>query len=160
MNRATAEIAGHAAELIPEHAVVLTHSASEAVFASLRHAREHERNFRVIATESRPECEGVELAARLRDGGIETEIIIDAAMAQAADIANVVFVGADSVSASNVVNKVGTRLLALAARDAGKPAYVLCPSMKLWDREAPPVEGFEATRRALFRAIITETGPA
>jgi translation initiation factor 2B subunit (eIF-2B alpha/beta/delta family) len=158
MNRAGAAIARRAAELIPEGGVVLTHSCSEAVYESLRRARESNRVFRVIATESRPLCEGQELAARLRSADVDARVVIDAAMAVAGEEADVIFVGADSVSPSFVVNKVGTRLLALVGQAAGKPAYVLCPSMKLWDREAPPVEGFEATPRALFRAILTEAG--
>ena len=159
MESATARIAESAAAMIPEDAVVLTHSASDAVFASLRLARESKRRFRVIATESRPQCEGVELAARLRCVGIETELVIDAAMAQALDIAHVAFVGADSVSANHVVNKVGTRLLALAAREAGKPVYVLCASMKFWDREAPPSEGSKPHPAGSSRPSSPRTQP-
>ena len=158
MERAVGGVARHALALIPDGSVVATHSASEAVFESFRWAREQKRQFRVLATESRPQCEGVELAERLRATGIETEIVIDAAMAQTMELASVAFVGADSISPSSVVNKVGTRLLALAAHEAGKSLYALCPSMKRWDREAPPVEGFEATPRRLFRAIVTEEG--
>lgn len=156
MDRATAGIARRAAGLIPPHSVILTHSASEAVFQTLQYAREHGGGFRVIATESRPGAEGLAFAERLRSGGIATDVVVDTMMARAMRAADLAMVGADSVNASEVVNKVGTCLLALAARHSGKPAYVLCPSTKLWDRTAPPAELFEATPRRLFTGIVTE----
>jgi translation initiation factor eIF-2B subunit delta len=158
LDLATSTIARRACSLVLEGGVVLTHSSSEAVFETLLAARRIGRGFQVIVTESRPLCEGAGLARRLEASGISAGVVIDAAMARAFDAADVAITGADSVNATHVVNKVGTRLLALAARHAGKPAYVLCPSMKFWDREAPAHELFEATPRSLFHAIVTEEG--
>lgn len=45
--------------------------------------------------------------------------------------ADLVLLGADAVTATAAVNKAGSRLLALAAREAGVPCYVAADTWKL-----------------------------
>jgi translation initiation factor 2B subunit (eIF-2B alpha/beta/delta family) len=52
-------------------------------------------------------------------------------MANAAEDADLVLVGADAVTEEGVVNKLGTRLLALAAAGAGVPCYAVAGTTKL-----------------------------
>lgn len=137
-------------------AVVLTHSASSSVAAALE--RVQGRVARVICSASLPGGEGRAFARRLERAGFEAGVIPDAALAAAADEAHVALVGADAVTADGVVNKVGTRLLALAARDAGIGCYAIAASAKLlpFAVEAPT---YEETALALFDAVVTERGP-
>jgi ribose 1,5-bisphosphate isomerase len=85
----------------------------------------------VVVTESRPQMEGRNLAERLAGDGVNVLLVVDAAAAMFMESADVAVVGADSVLYDgSFVNKVGTRTLALAARDQGVPLYVVCSTSK------------------------------
>lgn len=85
----------------------------------------------VVVTESRPQMEGRNLAERLAGEGVNVLLVVDAAAAMFMESADVAVVGADSVLYDGgFVNKVGTRTVALAARDQGVPFYVVCSTSK------------------------------
>jgi len=130
-DRAGAEIARHAARLIPDGSTVLTHSASDTVLRALVLARARNKRFGVICTESRPVSEGRAMAAKLAAARIPVTLIIDAAAAIHLKHARIVMVGADAVSLGGLINKAGTALLAAAASRLRKPVYALCDSTKL-----------------------------
>lgn len=182
---ADAELAGgaaasHAAKLIPNGATVLTHSRSSTVLVALIEARRQGKDFSVIATESRPMLEGRASARKLAAEGVHVSLIADAAAAQLMDEVNLVLVGADKVTPEYLLNKIGTRMIALAARERAVPAYAVCDTSKfiaadyfsgsnlyrssdeLWP-DAPPGVAvvnryFEPVPLALFAAIIAEDG--
>ncbi len=86
---------------------------------------------KVVVTESRPQMEGRNLAERLAGVGVNVLLVVDAAAAVFMESADVAVVGADSVLYDGgFVNKVGTRMAALAARDQGVPFYVVCSTSK------------------------------
>lgn len=125
--RLSREAGEQAAALIPEGAIVLTHSASSAVFSALaRVAR-----VRVIATESRPKLEGVRQARRLSRSGIDVELIVDSAAGIHLARAGFLLTGADAITRDGVVNKIGTSMLVRAAMDHGVPRYAVCGSDKI-----------------------------
>ena len=173
----------HAAELIHDGSRVLTHSRSSTVFQAFKLAIAAGHRVAVIATESRPLMEGRQLAAELVRQGATVTLIADADAASGIERAELVLIGADAVTASRVINKIGTRLIALAARELGKPVYVVCDTSKfvgsaegllharrrqdsaeLWLDAPDGLEVlnayFEATPLSLFTAVITEDGPA
>lgn len=120
---------------------VLTHSRSSLVERLLREAgagmiRE------VLCCESRPLCEGRDLAAALAGAGLRARLLIDAAAATVVAGVEVVLLGADAVLPGSLVHKIGSRGLALAARQAGVPAYALCPSDRWLPSEAVPLLAF------------------
>lgn len=176
----TAAAARHAAALIPGGAVVLTHSFSSTVLGALRRAKQEGRDFSVIATESRPMCEGVALARELAAAGVEVRLIVDAAAALLMGEARLVLLGADAVTGEGVINKVGSRAIALAAREHGVPVYALATGDKLvpsgyrmppepahpaYEVFAEQVQGisvlnyyFEETPLDLFTGIVSEDG--
>lgn len=126
---AVREAAARLADFIEPGTVVMTHSLSSTVVEMFRRLK-HDR-VTAIVTESRPLLEGHALAAKLNELAIATTLITDAQMGLAVRDADVVVVGADSVLADGgVVNKAGTYLLALAAREAKVPFYVCCESFK------------------------------
>jgi eIF-2B alpha/beta/delta-like uncharacterized protein len=135
----------------------------------------------VVVTESRPQMEGRNLAERLAGEGVNVLLVVDAAAAMFMESAAVAVVGADSVLYDgSFVNKVGTRIVALAARDQGVPFYVVCSTSKfnvmnylgrgveLEEKdpsEVAEIEGvnvrnpyFEVVPGRLVTGIITEMG--
>jgi len=127
-----------AARLIKEGSVVLTHSRSSTVLAAFKKARAEGRSFRVIATESRPAFEGRRLAAALVELGINVVFVADAAAALELSRADFVLIGADAITPQYLVNKIGTRMIALAAREIGRPVYALSDNSKLINTDLFP----------------------
>ncbi|HEY7543807.1 MAG TPA: translation initiation factor eIF-2B, partial [Blastocatellia bacterium] len=163
--------------LIKENATVLTHSRSSTVVATFRAALERGRKFHVIATESRPLLEGRRLAHELASEGAAVTLIADAAVALVIDQIDFVLVGADRITPRHLVNKIGTRMIALAAAENNIPVYALADATKfiniaadeesrdpdeLW-ADAPAGiriinRYFEPAPLDLFTRIITEDG--
>jgi translation initiation factor 2B subunit (eIF-2B alpha/beta/delta family) len=142
------------------NAVVLTHSGSGSVVRALQ--RVQGRVALVLCTASLPGGEGRALARRLEREGFETEVVPDAGIARACEEAHVALVGADAVTEDAVINKVGTTLVALAAREADIGCYAVASTAKFvpsetWRPEASPA--YEATPLELFDAVLTERGP-
>ena len=151
---------------------VLTLSRSATVTAALLAGRPSH----VLVAESRPGGEGVPLAAELAAGGLAVTLIPDAALAAVS--MELVIVGADAIRppAGSVVNKVGTRLAALAAREAGVPFFAVAATDKIGEvpraelqreladtelaAEGVPMRAplFEITPSALVSGVITERG--
>jgi ribose 1,5-bisphosphate isomerase len=174
------ELGLEGAGLVPAGGTVATIGTSESVRAVLAAAVKAGTECRVMISESRPSNEGVEFATSLPAWGIPVTLVVDAALPRLVHRCRLVLVGADSVSQSDFVNKVGTYALALAAREAGVPFYVaaltdkLIPeaargrSDRLWDagavlRKAPTgvtVENrhFERVPLSLVEGVVTEGG--
>ncbi len=97
----------------------------------------HERGAvrEVFADETRPLLQGARLTAfELGQLGVPYRVVVDGAgpTVIARGLADVVVVGADRVTANgDVVNKIGTYPLALAAREAGIPFIVAAPEATL-----------------------------
>jgi translation initiation factor 2B subunit (eIF-2B alpha/beta/delta family) len=177
--RAASLCAQHAAQLISDGATVLTHSRSSTVLASFINARRAGKTFNVIATESRPAMEGRVLARSLADEQIAVTLIADMSAALVMEQANLILVGADQVTPQSVINKIGTRVIALAALERGLPVYALCDTSKFTAHRARAIEDrhsgdelwadapervavlnlyFEPTPLAHFSSLITEDG--
>lgn len=170
------EIGNIGSELIDENEVVITHSFSSAVLEILKNALRKGKRFKVILTESSPDYEGLHLAKELDALGVPFDVITDAQIGLFAEKATLALVGADSVTKDGaVVNKAGTKVLALACHDAGVPFYVAAESFKMHpEADAKDVELMERpysrqgyrVRNYLFditpwkyiRGIITELG--
>ena len=181
VDRAISSVTSSAARLIKEGSIVLTHSRSSTVLAAFKKARDEGRTFSVIATESRPQFEGRALAATLAGLGINVVLIADAAAALELSRADFVLLGADTITPRFLVNKIGTRMITLAARELSLPVYALSDTSKLINADmfsgaegdlhsadelwpAPPNgvvivnRYFEPTPLHYFTKIITEDG--
>jgi len=134
----------------------------------------------VTVAESRPDREGVDLAESLAREGVDVTLTTDAALP--AVLSNrefgAVLVGADTILPNgDIVNKVGTRALAVAADRADVPVYVVAardkvatddtfhsesgPAVTVYDGEADiavrnPV--FDLTPGDLVTGVLTEDG--
>ncbi|MFW5938567.1 MAG: initiation factor 2B, partial [Halanaeroarchaeum sp.] len=132
----------------------------------------------VAVAESRPGGEGIGVAEDLAAAGLEVTLTTDANLPAVVDDADVCLVGADTVLPDgSVVNKVGSRALALAAQDSDVRWYAVSASDKispdgrvrldpgdpatLYDRDAPlTVENptFERVPARLVDGVVTEAG--
>lgn len=122
--------AGHAATLIENNEKIITHSKSSTVLLSLSMAKQAGKEFSVIVTESRPMMEGRILARELAARDIPVTLIADAAAAMVMPVVDLVLVGADAVTSTHLMNKIGTRMIALAAQEHDIPMYAVCDTTK------------------------------
>ena len=104
----------------------------------------------VWVDETRPRNQGASLTAwELMQAGVPCTVVADNAggwLMQQGQV-DAVIVGCDRVAANgDVANKIGTLLKALAARDAGVPFWVACPTPTL-DRAVPDGHGIPIEMR-------------
>jgi ribose 1,5-bisphosphate isomerase len=177
------KIASIGSKRISNHSRVLTHCHSTTVTNMLKKAKKDGKTFEVVCTESRPVFQGRLTAKEMLDAGIKTTMIVDYAVRHFMNEVDFVVVGADAItSEGNVLNKIGTSMVALAAKEARTPFYVVTELLKfdpvtilgayerieerspkeVWDA---PLDGliirnpaFDVTRRDFIHGIICEEG--
>jgi ribose 1,5-bisphosphate isomerase len=111
--------------------VVFTHCHSSTVTYLLKKAKQNGRTFEVICTETRPAFQGRITAQEMLDLGVKTTLVVDSAARSFMKKADIAIVGADAItSEGNVVNKIGTATIALLAREARVPFYVVSELLK------------------------------
>ncbi len=170
------KIAELTSKIIKEKAVI-THSFSSTIIEVFK------KSFakKVIVSESRPLFEGRKTALQLFKLNIPTVLIADVALGFFASKAEAALVGCDTILADgSIINKVGTYILALAAKDNNIPFYVASETIKISPKsinEAKLEEGnrreiaeklpkkikaenlyFDVTKPSLITALITEEG--
>jgi ribose 1,5-bisphosphate isomerase len=129
--RAVTRVAEHGSRLITDGDRLMTHSYSSTVAAALKAAFNRHGNIEVITTRSGPGRTGERLAQELGLYGIPVTFIDDAAAGLYLSTVAKVVVGADRVCADGkVVNGIGTCQLAVAAKGAGIPFYILSETLK------------------------------
>ncbi|MFW9973284.1 MAG: S-methyl-5-thioribose-1-phosphate isomerase, partial [Candidatus Odinarchaeota archaeon] len=135
-------IGKHGATLLDDGDVVLTHCNAGSLatvqygtaLAPVRAAIEQGKNISVIADETRPRLQGARLTAyELQYDKIPVKVISDTSSGLIMKLGKVnkVIVGTDRVTSDAVFNKIGTYLVALAAKDNGIPFYVAAPTSTL-----------------------------
>lgn len=132
--RALADIGRLGASLVKDGGTYLTHCNSQAAVGVFREAWRGGKRFRVVATETRPWRQGLLTSRQLREAGVEDVIfVVDSAVRLLLDEGlDGVVVGADTIAANgDVVNKIGTSLVALAAREHRVPFWVAAESYKV-----------------------------
>lgn len=150
--------------------------------------------FHVYADETRPLLQGARLTAfELCSSGVDVTLICDntSASVMAQGLVQAVFVGCDRVAANgDTANKIGTSVVAIAAKHYGVPVYICAPTStidmetptgaeirieerpahevtEMWYRERMAPEGikvynpaFDVTDHELISGIVTECGIA
>lgn len=110
---------------------ILTLSWSGVVAEALTSLHDLEVEVEVVVAESRPLNEGADLAKYLAEYGLSVTLITDAQLALFAGRVDMALCGADALFADGaILNKAGTRLMALAMADADRPLVVACESFK------------------------------
>ncbi|MCR5303517.1 MAG: S-methyl-5-thioribose-1-phosphate isomerase [Lachnospiraceae bacterium] len=195
-------IGEHGLSLLKPGAVLMTHCNAGSL-ATIRYGtatapiylgQEKGYNFRVYCDETRPLLQGARLTAfELSQYGVDTTVLCDnmSASLMAGGSVDAVLVGCDRVAVNgDAANKIGTSLLALAAKHYGVPFYVCAPSStvdfetaegkdipiemrdpdevtEMWYSKRMAPKGvkvynpaFDVTDHSLITGIITEEGVA
>lgn len=133
----------HGARLIEDGMSILTHCNTGRLatggigtaLACIKTAYRSGKKLMVYAGETRPLLQGARLTLfELMEAGISCALLPDSAAASlmANREIHAVFVGADRIAANaDTANKIGTFPLALAAKDAGIPFYIVAPTTTL-----------------------------
>lgn len=116
---------------ISEINTVITISHSKTLIEIFRLWKKLNPILKVFVCESRPNNEGILMAEELLKLKIKTEIITEAMAGSKIKTADAVILGADQIlSNGNIINKTGSRILAIIARYEGIPVYVFSTSDK------------------------------
>jgi methylthioribose-1-phosphate isomerase len=140
--KANREIGAFGAALIEDGDTILTHCNTGTMatvsygtaFGVVRTAISQGKKVKVIATESRPRLQGARITAyeALLDR-IPMTLIVDSAVGivLSKGMTDKVIVGADRITKTSVINKIGTFMIALAAKHHGIPFYTAAPATTL-----------------------------
>ncbi|MHA2202804.1 MAG: translation initiation factor eIF-2B, partial [Candidatus Hodarchaeales archaeon] len=184
INEAKLKIFQTGAERIQDGSRVFTHCHSSITVGIFIEAAKQGKDFEVISTETRPLYQGRKTARRLIKNNIRVTHIVDSAMRWAMNNFNphMVFMGADAITVEGVaLNKIGSRLCALASEEEHIPLYICTSLLKydqatsigrlseiemrapfeIWDEDVPPGirilnPAFETIDRNNIAAYITE----
>lgn len=164
---------------------VFTHCHSSFVTAILLEAKKQGKNFKVINTETQPRLQGRKTSQKLLKAGIKVIHVVDSAMRWAVKHyqVDIIMIGADSItSEGTIINKIGSRLLALVAHEEHVPFYVASPLLKynpetnlgiletiemrdpqeIWENPPGGIKilnpAFETVSRRYIDGLITEAG--
>jgi methylthioribose-1-phosphate isomerase len=191
------KIGKYGASVIDEGDTILTHCNAGALacvdygtaLGVLRAANDQGKNIKVICDETRPLCQGARLSVfEMQQEKIPVKLAVDSAAGHLMQkgMVNKVIIGADRVAKGGVANKIGSLMVALAAKRFNIPFYVAAPistfdmensiyDVEIEERDADEVIYFGNTRVApegtevenpafdivpsdLITGIITEDG--
>jgi translation initiation factor 2B subunit (eIF-2B alpha/beta/delta family) len=128
----TDQAASIASKRINDGETIFTISYSGTVLKIFESLIAKGHSVKAIVTESRPFGEGIEMAKALRRAGVDVTLIVDSAIRSFIRRASRVIIGAEAISANGaVINKIGTAILALAAREARIRVFVVSGSYKI-----------------------------
>ena len=190
-------IGRNGSKIIDDGDTILTHCNAGALacvdygtaLGVLRAAHDEGKNIKVICDETRPLCQGARLSVfEMQQENIPVKLAVDSAAGHLMQkgMVNKVVVGADRVAKGGVANKIGSLMVALAAKRFNIPFYVAAPKstfdsensiydVKIEERDADEVIYFGSSRVApegtevenpafdivpsdLITGIITEEG--
>ncbi len=130
----------HVFKLIKLENVIFTHCHSSNVIKALIYAKKKRKKFEVYNTETRPLYQGRKTAKELRKNKIKVTMFVDSALGialskeQGTKKADKVFLGADAILKSGVINKVGSEVISAIAKENKIPVYIIADSWKFSPR--------------------------
>lgn len=185
LKESKSKVISYGAHRIKPGSTIMTHCHSSLSTGVILEAHNQGKDIRVFCTETRPLYQGRITAKELVEAGISTTQVVDSAMRWVLNRhdVDIIITGADAItSQGTVINKIGTRLLALAAKEMDIPFYTAINLLKydpetsigklseiemragteIWEN---PPEGlnflnpaFETVSSDLIDGIITESG--
>ena len=140
------DIAKNSLKIFPrkKKITILTHCHSTNVIQAIIRAKK-KFNIEVIVTETRPRDQGITTAKKLMKKNVKIKYIIDSALGPYINDIDLVMVGSDSLRKEGLVNKVGTYVLAVFAKEHKKPFYVAASIFKMDRRKKIIIEERPAT---------------
>jgi ribose 1,5-bisphosphate isomerase len=116
---------------------VLTHCHSSTAVSLIKGISKGDQDFTAVCTETRPRYQGRKTAKSLLEAKIDTTLIADSAaesfvIGRGNKSVSEVFIGCDAITMrGHCINKIGSWGIGMAARQAGKPLYVVTPLLKI-----------------------------
>ncbi|MFW9851723.1 MAG: translation initiation factor eIF-2B [Candidatus Thorarchaeota archaeon] len=179
------KVISYGAHRIKDGSTIMTHCHSSLSTGIILEAHRQGKKIQVFCTETRPLYQGRITAKELVEAGITTTQVVDSAMRwviNSYDV-DIIITGADAItSQGTVINKIGTRLLALAAKEMDVPFYSAINLLKydpetsigklseiemrsaseIWDKAPDGLNflnpAFETVSHDLIDGIISESG--
>tara|TARA_Y100000310_G_C20255665_1_gene611216 strand:- start:15 stop:662 length:648 start_codon:yes stop_codon:yes gene_type:complete len=162
-------------KLIKKGDIVFTHCHSSNVIGAINLAKK--RIKAVYNTETRPRFQGRQTSKDIAKFKIPTYHFVDSAARIALKDANIMLLGADSITHNRVYNKIGSELMAVTAKNHRTPVYILASLWKfnphketieerlpseIWKRPPKGVTvknyAFEKINFNLIKGIVCEEG--
>ena len=150
----TEKIAKKGSRLIGKNCVIMTHCHSGEALSVIKQAWKEGKKISVIATETDPLEQGVKTAKELAKMKIPVTLITDDAAGFFMPQVNCVLVGSDAMRREGVINKIGTNLLAFAAKQYKKPFLVAGNTLKIDKRRKLVIE--ERPAKEVYREITSK----
>jgi len=130
LEKSTEKIAIKVSKLIKTNYKIMTHCHSGEALAVIKKSWKNGKKISVIATETDPLEQGVKTAKELLKVKIPVTLITDNAVGFFMKDVDCVIVGSDAIRKEGIVNKIGTSLLAFAAKENKKLFYVAANTLK------------------------------
>lgn len=134
----------------------LTISNSKTLLEIFIRLKKINKKLKVIVSESRPKLEGRIFTQKLLQNNINVELITESMIFQISKKIDAGIIGADIIlSNGNIINKVGSSLIAICCKNFNKPFYVLADKSKIKSnnnfkqKEMPPEEIWRHSNKKL-----------
>jgi ribose 1,5-bisphosphate isomerase len=172
-------------KLIKSQDKIFTHCHSTNVINALVYAKKQGKKFEVLNTETRPLFQGRKTSKELSKAKIKVTIFVDSALDMAIEkenkkdkiYADKIFLGADALLKTGIINKIGSNTIAELAHLHKIPIYIIADSWKfsknkipieqrklneVWDNAPEHIKiknpAFEFVDKKYITKIITELG--
>jgi translation initiation factor 2B subunit (eIF-2B alpha/beta/delta family) len=170
-------------KLIKKDDVIFTHCHSTNVVNALIYSKKKGKKFEVYNTETRPLFQGRKTAKELKRAGIKITMFVDSALGvalskeQGTKKVDKVFLGADALLKTGIINKIGSGVICQIAKNEKIPIYIVADSWKftkskipieqrelneVWDNAPKKIKiknpAFEFVDKKYIAGIITEFG--
>ena len=169
LETSTKKVAKVGSKLVKEKYKIMTHCHSGEALAVLKNAWKKGKKFHVFATITEPLEQGAKTAKELSKLGVPLTLITDNAVSYFMKEVDCVIVGTDAirlVEPKGIVNKIGTKNIALAAVREKKPFIVVGNTLKIDRRkkfvieERPAEEVYAELATKIDRKRIKVRNPA
>jgi ribose 1,5-bisphosphate isomerase len=164
--------------IIKNNSTIFTHCHSSTVIDILAKSKEHNKNFEVFCTETRPLLQGRKTARDLNRLKIKTTCIADSASHDFLKESDIFLLGADQITKDGeIINKIGSALFAEIAYNHKVPLYICTNAWKyseknlkieernpneIWDQDLKYVTvenpAFGKINQKYIKGIISELG--
>ncbi|MBN4065812.1 hypothetical protein JYT51_00600 [Candidatus Amoebophilus asiaticus] len=110
---------------------ILLHSNSTTIIKLFEELAAKKTPLTIFQCEARPMMEGRKQAIKLTQAGFNVNLIIDAAVGKYLNVIDMVIMGADAITDTHTINKIGSYNIALLCSKKNKPVYVIGESRKM-----------------------------
>jgi eIF-2B alpha/beta/delta-like uncharacterized protein len=147
------KIAKNGKNVFEKKSIVMTHCHSHEVVSLLVASKKKISS--VYVTETRPMMQGIATANDL-SMHIKTFFIVDSAAGYYMPETDMLIIGADALRKEGIVNKIGTLMMALTAKELGKPVYVVADTMKIDRRPRIIIEKRPTAEVGRIKNVVIE----